>query len=165
MKTKASCTAGSRERLIGIFAIIWIAILGLSLAWNWHQAGKSAILFAASEARNSYNKDPWETEALSTLSAGNKDVVSLETMEGQPYLLLMSPLFTEKPCLTCHAARATRKGISGEGSAFPYPLPSTLRQPGSSGRSLFLPICSSVAVAFGGYGMGIPFSVLQRQVF
>lgn len=192
MKTKASCSAGSRERLIGIFAIIWIAILGLSLAWNWHQSGKSAILFAESEARNSFNKDlvyrrwaalqggvyvpptvttppnpflvhlpdrdlvttagkrltlvnpaymtrqvhelereqygvhshitslqplnpknaadPWETEALRTLSAGNKDVVSLETMEGQPYLRLMSSLVTEKPCLKCHAAQGYKEG-------------------------------------------------------
>ena len=32
-------------------------MIGLSYGWNWHQIGKSAILFAEAEARASYEKD------------------------------------------------------------------------------------------------------------
>ena len=38
-------------------ATAWIAVMGLSLAWNWHQTEESAVMFATAEARASYEKD------------------------------------------------------------------------------------------------------------
>ncbi len=35
----------------------WILAICLSLAWNWHKAEESAVMFAGSEARASYEKD------------------------------------------------------------------------------------------------------------
>jgi PAS domain S-box-containing protein len=46
-----------KERLLPIIAVAWIAVITLSLAWNWHQVGKSAVSFAEAEARAAYDKD------------------------------------------------------------------------------------------------------------
>ena len=43
--------------MFGIIACAWIAMIGLSYGWNWHQIGKSAVTFAEVEARASYEKD------------------------------------------------------------------------------------------------------------
>ena len=43
--------------MFGVLVCAWIAIIGLSFTWNWYQVGKSAIIFAAAEARASHEKD------------------------------------------------------------------------------------------------------------
>jgi len=47
----------SRRRMFRIIAAAWIAVMSLSLAWNWRQAEESAVMFATAEARASYQKD------------------------------------------------------------------------------------------------------------
>jgi len=47
--------------------------------------------------------DAWEKEALLAFERGEKEVSSLESIDGQPYLRLMSPMITEQDCLKCHA--------------------------------------------------------------
>jgi signal transduction histidine kinase/ActR/RegA family two-component response regulator len=49
--------ASQQQRLIGVIAVIWLALLGLSLFWNWQQVEQSALLFAEAEAEASYSKD------------------------------------------------------------------------------------------------------------
>ena len=194
----------SRERLIRITGFVWIAIIILSLSWNWYQVGKSAIMFAESEARTGYNKDvvyrrwaslqggvyvtpnektppnpylanfhgrdvvttegkhltlvnpaymtrqvhtlerenngvrghitslaplntqnvadPWESKALQSFSTGIKEVISIDTLEGQPYLRLMSPLITERSCLICHAVQGYKEGDIRGGISISIPF-------------------------------------------
>jgi PAS domain S-box-containing protein len=54
--------------------------------------------------------DSWETEALRRFATGEKEVVSLEAIDGQLHLRFMRPLITEKTCLKCHAAQGYKEG-------------------------------------------------------
>lgn len=69
--------------------------------------------------------DPWESKALRLFEGGIGKVVSQETIDGQPFLRLMRPLITEKPCLKCHAYQGyvegeVRGGISVSVPFSPY---------------------------------------------
>ena len=84
MKIQAWHSANSRERMLGIIAFTWIAMIGSSFAWNWYQSGKSAIMFAEAEAHASYGKDlvyrRW------TALQGGVYVPPSETTPANPYL-------------------------------------------------------------------------------
>lgn len=61
--------------------------------------------------------DDWETSALEQFENGAAEVSSIEEINGEPYLRLMRPLFTETGCLKCHASQGydeqdIRGGIS-----------------------------------------------------
>ena len=61
--------------------------------------------------------DPWERKALEAFERGATEVNSVEEVNGEPYLRLIRPLFTEEGCLRCHAAQGyklsdIRGGIS-----------------------------------------------------
>ncbi|MDO8836795.1 MAG: hypothetical protein Q7V01_14435, partial [Vicinamibacterales bacterium] len=47
----------SRRRLTAVGAVVWIALLALSAAWNWYEAGEAALRFAETEARAAFQKD------------------------------------------------------------------------------------------------------------
>ncbi|MBI5905017.1 MAG: DUF3365 domain-containing protein [Deltaproteobacteria bacterium] len=54
--------------------------------------------------------DAWETKVLRTFEAGAKEAVSVEAMDGVPFLRLMRPLVVEAGCLKCHASQGYRQG-------------------------------------------------------
>ena len=61
--------------------------------------------------------DPWEKIALGSFENGADEVSAVVTLDGKPYLRLMRPFITEKPCMKCHAAQgyvigSIRGGIS-----------------------------------------------------
>ena len=61
--------------------------------------------------------DLWETKALWKFEKGEKEVSSIEVINGEPYLRLMRPMITEQGCLKCHAQQGysldnIRGGIS-----------------------------------------------------
>ncbi len=61
--------------------------------------------------------DSWETNALEKFENGAAEVSSIEEINGEPYLRLMRPLFTETGCLKYHASQGydeqdIRGGIS-----------------------------------------------------
>jgi len=61
--------------------------------------------------------DPWERKALLKFERGEKEVFSVEEINGEPYLRLMRPMITERGCLRCHARQgyhlnSIRGGIS-----------------------------------------------------
>ncbi len=45
------------NRLVLIAALIWLAVLAISLAWNWRQVDRSMLVLAENEARASFEKD------------------------------------------------------------------------------------------------------------
>lgn len=47
--------------------------------------------------------DKWETAALEAFDAGSGAVSEITTIDGAPYMRLISPYITEKRCLPCHA--------------------------------------------------------------
>ena len=61
--------------------------------------------------------DLWEDNALRSFERGAHEVSAVITMDGKPFMRLMKPFFTEKPCLKCHATQgytvdSVRGGIS-----------------------------------------------------
>lgn len=66
--------------------------------------------------------DPWETEALKALGRGEREVSSVEVMQGKPFLRLMRPLVTEKACLGCHGAQGYKEGDIRGGISVSVPI-------------------------------------------
>ncbi|RJP22044.1 MAG: DUF3365 domain-containing protein [Deltaproteobacteria bacterium] len=54
--------------------------------------------------------DAWETKMLHAFDAGVKEAISIESMDGKPFLRLMRPLVVEAGCLKCHAAQGYKEG-------------------------------------------------------
>ena len=59
--------------------------------------------------------DVWETKALKDLAQGKQEVIETVQVNDQPYLRLMLPLATEKPCLRCHGVQGYKEGDSRGG--------------------------------------------------
>jgi PAS domain S-box-containing protein len=68
--------------------------------------------------------DPWEESALESFKAGQKQVSSVETMDGKPCLRLMRPLIMEQSCLKCHAEQGYKLGDIRGGVSVSVPLSS-----------------------------------------
>ena len=54
--------------------------------------------------------DPWERSALEAFERGQKEVSSVATLDGQPYMRLMRPMLTTEQCLKCHAEQGYKAG-------------------------------------------------------
>lgn len=53
--------------------------------------------------------DPWERKALEDFELGEKEVASIDSMEGREYYRFMRPFITEKGCLKCHAKQGYKE--------------------------------------------------------
>ena len=49
--------AWSRRRLTALAAVVWVAVLAASAAWNWYEDARTAFLFAETQARAAFQKD------------------------------------------------------------------------------------------------------------
>ncbi len=65
--------------------------------------------------------DPWEDRALEAFERGEREVVSIEMIEGEPHLRFMRPLPTEKGCLKCHAQQGYKLGTIRGGISVSVP--------------------------------------------
>jgi PAS domain S-box-containing protein len=72
--------------------------------------------------RPANSPDSWESEALQAFQGGAEEISSVEEIQGQPYLRLMRPLFTENACLTCHAIQGYRLGDIRGGISVSLPM-------------------------------------------
>jgi hypothetical protein len=66
--------------------------------------------------------DPWETKALKAFEHGEKEISSIEKIEGKEYMRLMRPLITEKSCLKCHAVQGYKVGDIRGGISVSIPI-------------------------------------------
>jgi signal transduction histidine kinase/DNA-binding NarL/FixJ family response regulator len=66
--------------------------------------------------------DLWETTALRAFEKGEKEISSVEAIEGHEYMRLMNPLITEKPCLKCHAVQGYKEGDVRGGISISLPM-------------------------------------------
>ncbi len=66
--------------------------------------------------------DPWEQKALEDFAKGKKEIFSVETIDGEPYLRFMRPMITEKGCLKCHAAQGYQVGDIRGGISVSVPM-------------------------------------------
>jgi hypothetical protein len=66
--------------------------------------------------------DSWEIKALQAFDLGEKEIYSVETLNGQNYLRLMRPLITEKSCLLCHAQQGYKENDIRGGISVTIPM-------------------------------------------
>lgn len=66
--------------------------------------------------------DEWETSALKSFEAGEKEVSGISIMGDQSYLRLMKPLLVEEKCLKCHASQGYTVGQIRGGISETVPL-------------------------------------------
>ncbi|GEM_PF-490657 len=66
--------------------------------------------------------DPWETKALKAFDRGQKEVSSVENIDGSAFMRLMRPLVTEQVCLQCHAAQGYKQGDIRGGISVAIPM-------------------------------------------
>ncbi len=66
--------------------------------------------------------DYWESKALDAFEEGETQVVSVEDINGKPYLRLMRPMITETGCLKCHMQQGYEMGDIRGGISVAVPL-------------------------------------------
>jgi signal transduction histidine kinase len=54
--------------------------------------------------------DAWERSALLAFLQGQREHSDIATLDGKPYLRLLTPLMTEQSCLACHGRQGYRVG-------------------------------------------------------
>jgi PAS domain S-box-containing protein len=74
------------------------------------QYGVRGHITSLKPLRDQNAPDDWERSALQLFETGAKEHVSLETLDGKPFLRLIRPLTTENGCLNCHAHQGYKKG-------------------------------------------------------
>ena len=66
--------------------------------------------------------DSWERSALLAFERGVGEVCETSEIEGEPYLRLMKPMFTQKDCLKCHGEQGYKEGDIRGGVSVSVPL-------------------------------------------
>lgn len=74
--------------------------------------------------RSENEPDAWEKKALVALENGEKEVTSVEIIEGREYFRMMRPLITEKGCLDCHAREGYKENDIRGGLSVSMPMDS-----------------------------------------
>jgi PAS domain S-box-containing protein len=106
-----------------------------------------------------HSPDDWERSSLDAFAQGQTEAVKIESIDGQPWVRLMRPLYVEAGCLRCHGAQGYRLGEVRGAISLSIPVSGLLDEE-TSGEWLVLPGLGSVwvvglsAIAFAGRGMG-----------
>ena len=66
--------------------------------------------------------DSWESEVLRTFETGTEEVSAVTTINGKPFMRLMRPFITEKPCMKCHASQGYTVGSVRGGISVSIPI-------------------------------------------
>lgn len=66
--------------------------------------------------------DPWEESALHAFEGGADEVSAVTIMDGKPFMRLMKPFVTDKPCLKCHMAEGYTIGSIRGGISVSIPI-------------------------------------------
>ncbi len=98
--------------------------------------GLKAHITSLKPIRPANEPDEWEIEALKKFESGDKEYVSEEKLDSQPYLRFMRPLVTEKSCLNCHARQGYKEGDIRGGISVSVPLERYLAAAGAGQRPL-----------------------------
>ncbi len=66
--------------------------------------------------------DPWESRALKTFQHGEKEVSSVDLLDGKPFMRLMRPLVAEERCIKCHWRQGYKVGDIRGGISVSVPM-------------------------------------------
>lgn len=106
--------------------------------------------------------DDWESQALSRLGQGEKEVQMFTVLRQQPYLRLMRPLFADAACLKCHAREGYKEGDILGGISVSLPMTSFLEREKRQIRSTLIPF--ALLWCFGLAGISIAARRLQKKL-
>jgi len=93
-----------------------------ALELQMQESGVQGHITSLQPIRPENQADEWETAALQQFTQGMKEVSSVETMKGIPYLRLMKPLMVKGECLQCHAEQGYRVGNVRGGISVSVPM-------------------------------------------
>ena len=68
--------------------------------------------------------DSWEKQALKSFSEGSQEAVIVMEIDGNPYMRLMKPFYTEESCLKCHGHQGFELGDVRGGISLSLPMSS-----------------------------------------
>ena len=74
------------------------------------QHGVRGHITSLKPIRDQNAADDWEKAALQSFEKGVKELHSIETLDGKPFLRFMRPLTSEVGCLKCHAHQGYKTG-------------------------------------------------------
>jgi len=75
------------------------------------QYGLKGHITSLRPIRTANAPDDWEKMALQTFEeSGIKEIISIDTIDGEEFLRFMQPMRTEQGCLKCHATQGYREG-------------------------------------------------------
>ncbi len=106
--------------------------------------------------------DPWEEDALKAIAQGEKEISSIEELDGKPYMRLIRPLITTKGCLKCHASQGYKEGDIRGGISNSVPMTPFLEISDRKKATLCLGFSIIWALGISVIGMGA--FLLQRRI-
>ncbi len=86
------------------------------------QYGDRGNITSLNPLRPENTPDSWETQALKFFSAELKEAIVIMDLDGQPYMRLMRPFFTEDGCLKCHGHQGYQLGDIHGGISVSTPM-------------------------------------------
>ncbi|MCI5210477.1 MAG: DUF3365 domain-containing protein, partial [Candidatus Electrothrix sp. ATG2] len=86
------------------------------------ESGVQGHITSLNPVRPENRADPWETVALKQFNLGEKEVSSVEIMQGIKYLRLMKPLMVTWECMQCHEEQGYEVGKVRGGISVSVPL-------------------------------------------
>jgi PAS domain S-box-containing protein len=108
--------------------------------------------------------DPWEEKGLMAFEQGLTEVTDATTIGGQPYMRLLSPFKTERPCLKCHAHQGYKAGDIRGGISIAVPLKPYLDIERKEKRSLLLAHAFFWVIGGGGIALYAGNARKQRDI-
>ncbi|MHC4750515.1 MAG: ATP-binding protein [Planctomycetota bacterium] len=86
------------------------------------QCGIRGHITSLNPIRPANAADAWETKALRAFEQGVTEVSSVEKLDNETYMRLMSPIVTEQSCLKCHAEQGYEVGDPRGGISVSVPM-------------------------------------------
>jgi PAS domain S-box-containing protein len=86
------------------------------------QYGLKGHITSLNPIRSENAPDLWEQEVLGKFEKNPAEIISLEEINGQPYMRLMKPMITENSCLNCHASQEYKIGDIRGGVSVSVPM-------------------------------------------
>jgi PAS domain S-box-containing protein len=86
------------------------------------EGGRRTHITSLTPLRPANAPDAWEAAALRAFENGSREVSSVETIDGAPYLRRMQPLIAKASCMKCHRAENYKLGEISGGMSVSVPL-------------------------------------------
>lgn len=99
------------------------AYMGREVYEIGRQHGGAVAHISSPHPMNPKNEaDQWERKAFARLEAGEKEALTLDTIDGDEYMRIMHPLVVKAECLKCHTQHGYKEGDIRGGISISVPM-------------------------------------------